>query len=134
MAVAFLIGRLLFGGFFLVNGLNHLISLTSMAQFATAKGVPFAEVGVIVSGLLLLFGGFSIILGWRPDVGITALVFFLVLVTPVMHNFWDESGAARMADIAHFMKNVALAGGSLMLIAVPRPWIYSVERSSRVSA
>jgi len=134
MAAAFLIGRLVFGGFFVVSGLNHLISVASMAQFAAAKGVPFAEVGVIVSGLLILFGGLSIVLGWRPDFGITAVVFFLVLVTPAMHNFWDESGAARMNDMAQFLKNVALAGGSLMLVAVPRPWIYSVERSGRVGA
>ena len=77
---------------------------------------------LVVNGLLLLFGGLSILLGWRPVFGVAALVFFLVMVTPVMHNFWDETGMARMNDMANFLKNVALAGGSLMLVAVPRPW------------
>jgi len=49
-----------------------------------------------------------------------------------MHNFWDETGIERMNDMANFMKNVALMGGSLMLSAVPQPWAYSVERNSAV--
>jgi len=132
MAVAFLIGRILFGGFFLFNGLNHFGSVTTMAQFAAAKGVPYPEFGIIFTGCLLAFGGLSIMLGWRPELGIASLVFFLILVTPAMHNFWDESGPERMNDMGHFLKNVALCGGSLMLVAVPRPWIYSIERVRRV--
>jgi uncharacterized membrane protein YphA (DoxX/SURF4 family) len=132
MALAFLVGRLLFGGFFLFNGLNHFMSVPMMAQFAAAKGVPYPELGIIFTGCLLVFGGLSIMLGWRPDLGVAALVFFLVIVTPAMHNFWDESGAERLSDTGHFLKNVALAGGALMLVAVPRPWIYSIERAGRL--
>ncbi len=128
MAVAFLIGRLLFGGFFLYSGVDHFLNLGQMTQFAAAKGVPVPEAAVLMTGALLFFGGLSILLGWRPELRVGALIVFLVLVTPMMHNFWDESGAARTADMINFMKNVALAGGSLMLVAVPRPWVYSVER------
>lgn len=134
MVVAFLVGRLLFGGFFLFSGLNHFLMLSTEAQFAAEKGVPAPEVAVAVSGLLLLFGGLSILVGWRPDFGVAALVVFLVVVTPIMHNFWDETGIARMNDMANFLKNVALAGGSLMLAAVPTPWIYSVEQTGAVPA
>ena len=35
----FLIGRLIFGGFFAYNGLNHFLSLAGTAQYAAAKGV-----------------------------------------------------------------------------------------------
>jgi putative oxidoreductase len=132
MAGAFLIGRLLFGGVFLFSGFNHFLSLAQEAQFAAAKGVPFPQVAVMITGAMLLFGGLSIMLGWRPELGITAIVVFLVCITPIMHNFWDESGAERMGDMANFIKNVALAGGSLMLTAVPRPWIYSAEHTGAV--
>jgi uncharacterized membrane protein YphA (DoxX/SURF4 family) len=78
-------------------------------------------------GLLVLFGGVSILLGWRPEWGIVGIIVFLVGVSFPMHNFWAESGTERMNDFGNFTKNMALVGAALMLVAVPRPWIYGVE-------
>ena len=50
MALAFLVGRLLFGGFFLFSGMNHFASAATMAQLAAAKGVPYPEFGIIFTG------------------------------------------------------------------------------------
>ena len=123
----FLLGRLIFGGFFLFNGLNHFLSYSMMTQYAAAKGVPFAGVLVPIAGALLVFGGASIVLGWRPDLGVGAVVLFLLPVTVLMHNFWAEAGAERMNDTINFLKNFALVGATLMLVAIPQPWPYSVE-------
>jgi uncharacterized membrane protein YphA (DoxX/SURF4 family) len=59
-------------------------------------------------------------------------VLFLVGVSFPMHNFWAETGAARMNDIMNFTKNLVLAGATLVFVAVPRPWAYSAEAPSRV--
>jgi hypothetical protein len=49
-----------------------------------------------------------------------------------MHAFWaDTHAAARQANMINFTKNLALLGSSLMFLAVPRPWRYSVERRAR---
>jgi len=127
VSVAFMTGRFVFGGFFIMNGINHLLTSRTMAQYAAAKGVPAPEAAVVLSGLLILFGGISILLGWQPELGIGAIAIFLIGVTPVMHNFWTESGAERTADMGHFLKNMALLGGTLMFTAVPRPWPYSID-------
>jgi putative oxidoreductase len=127
MALAFLIGRLIFGGFFLLNGVNLFLMHAQAVQYAAAKGVPVPDVAVTVAALFLLFGSLSILLGWRPDLGIAAIVIFLLAVTFPMHNFWAESGATRTADMVNFMKNIALLGAAVMLVAVPQPWPYSVE-------
>ena len=67
-----------------------------------------------------------------PILGVAALVLFLVPVTFVMHAFWTEhSPAARMADMINFTKNMALLGSSLMFLAIPEPWPYSLGRSVR---
>jgi putative oxidoreductase len=134
MVAAFLIGRLIFGGFFFANGLNLLMSLGMSIHFAAAKGVPLPEVAVPIAGLLILFGGASILLGWQPELGITAIVLFLVPVTFFMHNFWAVTGAERMAEIANFTKNIALLGATLMYTAIPRPWIYALEAGSPIRA
>src|SRR5262249_39627963 len=43
MKAPFLIGRLLFGGFFLYNGIHHLMKGRQMAPYAQSKGVPAPE-------------------------------------------------------------------------------------------
>jgi len=90
-------------------------------------------VGVIVGGLLLLAAGLSFLLGLFPRLGVAAVVLFLVPVTLIMHAFWaDHDPAPQQNNIINFTKNVGLLGSSLMFLAVPRPWPYSVERRLRL--
>ena len=87
MAALFLIGRLMLGGYFVTSGLNHFTSHAMLVQFAAAKRVPLPELAIPIAGLLILFGGVSILLGWRPESGTTAIIVFLVGVSFSMHNF-----------------------------------------------
>jgi uncharacterized membrane protein YphA (DoxX/SURF4 family) len=44
------------------------------------------------------------------------LAAFTLLVAPIMHAFWKEQDAQMQQNqMAHFMKNVALAGGALVI-------------------
>lgn len=123
MEIAHLIGRLLFGGFFLYHAANHLLLRTdTLTAYAQQKGVGAPRVMVYAGGVLLLLGGGSILLGALADWGIVALLTFLVPVSLRMHAFWLEQGEARQIDRVNFMKNLALIGALLMLFAMPQPW------------
>jgi uncharacterized membrane protein YphA (DoxX/SURF4 family) len=127
MKAPFLIGRLLFGGFFLYNGINHLRNRKAMAPYAQAKGVPAAETAVTLSAIPLLIGGTSILLGVKPKIGAAAIVAFLAAVSPMMHDFWRaEDPNQRTSDMTNFMKNMALLGAALALMNVKEPWEASV--------
>lgn len=127
MKAPFLIGRLIFGGFFINSGISHLQNRKSMAAYARAKGVPQPELAVTLSAVPLLVGGASILLGVKPKLGAMALLGFLAGVSPIMHDFWrDEDPQTRMNNMVMFMKNVALAGGALALMGVEEPWEASV--------
>ena len=127
MKVPFLLGRLIFGGFFLYNGINHLKERKTLGQYAQSKNVPQPEAAVVASGVALLFGGTSILLGIKPKLGAAAIAGFLLGVSPVMHNFWStEDPAQRMNDMINFSKNLALLGGALALMGVEEPWPASV--------
>ena len=127
MKVPFLLGRLMFGGFFLYNGINHLKERKTLGQYAQSKNVPKPEAAVVASGVALLFGGTSILLGIKPKLGAAAIAGFLLGVSPVMHNFWNtEDPAQRMNDMINFSKNLALLGGALALMGVDEPWPASV--------
>ena len=122
------IGRAIFGGYFLFNGINHFTSHAMMASFAAGKGVPAPDVAVAGAGLLLIFGGLSLLLGLWPRAGAAAIILFLVGVTPTMHDFWNTADpAARMNDFGNFLKNIALLGGACFAAAVPQPWPGSVH-------
>lgn len=132
MESAFLAGRVIVGSYFLYNAFNHFAKLEQMAAYAASKGVPAASVGVAMSGLLLAIAGVTLLLGWRPKLGVAALVLFFVPVTFIMHAFWKETDAmARMSQTINFMKNVALLGSGLMFLAIPEPWPLSVSARLR---
>lgn len=127
MKAPFLIGRLLFGGYFLYAGINHLKNRRKMAPYAESKGVPAAEVAVTATGIPLIIGGTSILLGVKPKFGAAAIIGFLVGVSPIMHDFWrNEDPNERQANLRSFMTNLALAGGALALMGVEEPWEASI--------
>jgi uncharacterized membrane protein YphA (DoxX/SURF4 family) len=123
MKAAFFLGRAIFGGFFLYNGINHMMKRNAMAQYAAFKGVPSPEAGVSASGALLLLGGTSIITGAKPKWGGLALLAFLSTVSPMMHDFWNaKDEQSGQNDMIHFSKNMALLGAALALMSVEEPW------------
>lgn len=127
MKAPFLIGRLLFGGFFIVSGINHLRNREQMAPYAGSKGVPKPKLAVTLAGIPLLIGGTSIVLGAKPKLGALAILGFLAGVSPVMHDFWrNEDPNERQNNQINFLKNLALAGGALALMGVEEPWEASV--------
>jgi putative oxidoreductase len=126
MKAAFLIGRIVFGGFFLYNGINHFKQKEGLAQYAGAKNVPYPDVAVLVSGAALVAGGASIILGLKPQFGTLAILGFLAVTSPTMHDFWAaEDPQQKQNEMIHFSKNIALLGAALALAAVEE-WPLSV--------
>jgi putative oxidoreductase len=127
--IVFLIGRILAGGYFITGGIHHFTGLGMMAGYAKSKGVPAPSLAVGGSGVLLLLGGLSILLGYQPLIGAGLLALFLIVITPAMHPFWSVRDAqAKMGEQINFMKNVALLGLVLMLTAIPQPWAISLGR------
>jgi putative oxidoreductase len=127
MKIPFLLGRIVFGGFFLYNGINHFKERKSLAQFAKAKNVPLADVAVPATGAALLVGGTSILFGVKPKLGALAIIGFLASVSPTMHDFWKQQDPGqRMNDMINFSKNMALLGAAVALMAVEEPWPASV--------
>lgn len=127
MKAAFLLGRLVFGGYFLYSGIHHFQDRKMLAQYAGSKKVPLPEVAVMATGAALVAGGASILLGIKPKLGTLAVMGFLAGVSPFMHDFWrQEDPNQRQADMINFTKNMALLGGAMALMGVEEPWPASV--------
>jgi len=128
MRALHVLGRLIFGGFFAYNGVNHLQHSEEMGQYAAAKGVPSPQQAVQASGAMLLAGGLSIIAGIKPKQGLAAIIAFLIPVSFQMHRFWEEQDPLKKQnEMIHFMKNMALVGAALALMNVEEPWPASID-------
>lgn len=87
MEILFLVGRIVLGVYYLFNAFNHFRNLEMMTGYAASKGVPSPKLAVVATGVLLLLGGLSILLGYQPTIGVLLIVIFLVPVAFMMHNF-----------------------------------------------
>ena len=123
----FLLGRLLFGGVFAYNGLNHFLDAESMVGYAGANGVPAPGLMIPISGGVLLFGGLGIAAGVLPTLAAGALIGFLLVTTPVMHDFWAVPEEQQQGELINFLKNVAMTGAALALLAISTTaWPYAL--------
>lgn len=128
MRALFVLGRAIFGGFFVINGIHHVKHSHELAQYAGAKGVRAAQQAVRATGLMLIAGGLSVIGGIRPRHGLATLIGSLVPVTLQMHRFWDEKDPeARQREMTNFLNNMALVGAALALMEIREPWPVSVD-------
>ena len=130
-----LLGRIVFSFFFIYSGFNHLTKLSMYAQYAGASGVPAPTLLTAISGLILIGGGLSILLGVQARWGAILIAAFLVVAAVTVHKFWgiaDPMMAANQA--AHFWKNISLAGACLMIFGFatlyPARWPYSIGRAA----
>jgi putative oxidoreductase len=123
MNIAFLVGRIIFGSFWLTSAFSHFKDLSYMSEYAKARGTPSPKVAVAGTGVILLLGGLSMLLGVYPVVGIVLLIIFLLGVSFQMHTFWKvDDPQMKQIDMINFWKNMALAGALLMFLLLPRPW------------
>jgi uncharacterized membrane protein YphA (DoxX/SURF4 family) len=118
-----LLSRIILGLYFLFNSFNHFRNLNFLAGWVQSKNVPVPKLMVALTGILLLIGGLSILLGAYIEIGILALTLFFLPVTFVMHDFWRETDPQmKMMHMINFMKNLALWAAILALLFVPKPW------------
>jgi putative oxidoreductase len=131
-SVALLAGRLGLGAIFLVSGLGKLASWGATAAYAGSKGVPANLLAVAVA--LELFGGLSLVAGWKTRWGAAALLAFLVPVTVVFHGFWAYQGAEAQLQSIQFLKNLSIGGGLLAVVGAGPGALSVDERRARAAA
>jgi putative oxidoreductase len=124
------VGRTLLALLFFAGAQRHFTS--EGISHAADLGTPFAGVLVPLSGLLMLAGATSLLLGFKARLGAWALIAFLVPVTLTMHPFWAFAEPVQHhVQLAMFGKNVALLGALLHLAwAGAGPWSLDARRGA----
>ena len=124
-----LLARLVLSPLFILGGVNHLLNWNGTIKFMTSKGMGIEAVfgsssPIVVQVLLagatafLLLGGLSVLLGIRARWGAVLLIVFLLPAALIFHDYWNYDGQIQQLQMANFMKNITIAGGLLMVVAV----------------
>src|SRR3954467_10427154 len=110
------LGRAIFGGFFLYNGINHLKNSEALEGYAADKQGDNPQLSIKASGILMTASGAALVLGLAPRLGALGAAAFLAAVSRKMQDFWNmEDPGHRQSDMVHFSKNMALLGAAIAL-------------------
>ena len=107
-----LIGRILLVLIFLQSGIGKIENFAGTAQYMTSQGMPYANFFLVGAIFFELVGSVTVILGYFTRFGALLLVIFLIPTTLIFHNIFADP---KM--MIHFMKNVSMFGGCLILLA-----------------
>lgn len=122
-----LVGRIMFGLAFVLLTIDHFTKREALVAYATSRGVPAPSVAVLLTGVMGLVGGVSIVLGQNRFIGGGLIFLFMVLTAFLAHHFWTEKEPmARANEMIHFWKDVAL-GGAALLIAYYAGWAWPMS-------
>ena len=112
-----LIGRILISVVFLLSGFGKLSSFGASAAFLASKHFPIPSAMLAGAIIVEIIGGLCLVFGFQARIAAFIMFLYLIPATLVFHNFWAMQGGARMDNQGHFLKNLAIMGGLLMVSA-----------------
>lgn len=109
-----LVGRVLFGAFFLYAGLMKFTGETGVSGFSQAipESLPFPLLIAWIVVLIEILGGLMLILGYKVGLASSLLAGFLLLTIIFIHNPITDSSQLMKA-----LNNLALMSGALYMLA-----------------
>ncbi len=121
-----LFGRIFLSAIFLISGFFKLAAYSQMVAYAGAKGLPLASVAMACAIAIEILGGLAVVAGFQARIVAWVLFLYLIPVTYFFHSFWAMQGMERQDNMIHFLKNLSIMGGTLLL-AANGPGAHSVD-------
>ena len=106
--IADLIGRILISALFLLNGIFKISNYDGTVGWMESFGMP--GIFLIPAIILEIAGPVLIIIGYKTKLAAGFLSLFCIATAFIFHNDF-----ANQMQLTSFLKNIALAGGFLIL-------------------
>ena len=110
--------RALMALIFIVAGLRKAMTYAGTLGYFGTLGIPLPEVVLPLTILLELGGGIALLVGWHAGPVAVALALFSLASGLLAHRFWSVEPAQFGNQMNHFLKNVAMAGGFLLVATI----------------
>ena len=120
-------GRILISAIFLISGLGKIAGYAGAQGYMAAMGVPGALLPLVIT--LEVGGAIAIILGYRTRLAALLLAGFCIVSALIFHRALGDQ-----VQFIMFMKNLAIAGGFLLLVARgPGEWSLDARREAHAA-
>jgi putative oxidoreductase len=107
-----LVGRVLIGVLFLMGGLGKLAAPAATQGYIAAVGLPAPVAAYFVALAVELVGSVLLIAGFQVRIVAVGLAVFTLLTAVFFHNHFADQN-----QMIHFLKNFAILGGLLQVVA-----------------
>jgi len=107
-----LVGRLLLAAIFLFGAFGKLVAPGPTQGYIASVGLPLPVLSYVAAVIIELGGGLMLLVGYRTRLAALVLAVFSVITALVFHNALGDQN-----QLIHFLKNLAMAGGLLQVIA-----------------
>ncbi len=113
-----LIGRLCLSTIFIFEAYDTIGFATKTKETMTRFGLTWQQDWLLYGAIfLLVVGALTLLFGYRSTFGATLLLCYLVPVTFIVYDFWNAPKEEIRLQSILFMKNIAIIGGLLMVMA-----------------
>jgi putative oxidoreductase len=129
--VVLLLGRVLMAAIFLNSGFHKLMGLEGFAGYLAGHGLPAGAYPIaVLAACVEFFGALCVLIGFGTRYAALLLAAFTLVAALIAHRFWEVDPAQYTNQMNHFMKNITIVGGFLVLY-VMGAGRFSVDRSAR---
>lgn len=116
------IGRLFLSMIFIFSGFSKITGYAGTAAYMDSVGVPSMLLPLVIA--LELLGGIAVLIGFKARLISLLIAGFSIVSAILFHQFWNDE-----SQMNPFMKNIAMAGGFLMIFA-HGPGAYSIDNNN----
>ena len=129
------LARLALAALFLWGGVMKLLGYGDFVGYLRGMNVPFPQFVAPAVVAIEALGALLLIVGYKVKPLALLMAVYTIATAMIGHNFWDATNPAVQHEmVIHFWKNVAIAGGFLLLFVtgaggasidgLPRPTSY----------
>jgi len=113
------IARILISSFFFFEAADNMIFYQLNLDKMVAYGLTWnPEVFLVVATFFLVLSGVMLLIGYRVRLAGLILLMYWLPLTIIVHDWWNlDPGEGRRIQSALFVKNLAIMGGLLLLMA-----------------
>ncbi len=106
------LGRLLIALIFVMSGLGKIAAPAATIAYIQSAGAPLAPAAYAIAVIVEVVGGLALLVGFQTRLTAAVLAIFTLATAVLFHN-----NMADQNQMIHFLKNIAITGGLLQVIA-----------------
>jgi putative oxidoreductase len=126
-----LVARFLISAIFVQGALGKIFGWSSQIAYMQSHGIGSTGALLTIALLIEAIGVVCLVTGVAARVAAAVMFAYLVTLSILLHGFWSAPPASAGMLQTHFMKNMGIAGGLLLLVACgPGRWTLPLLRKN----